>query len=101
MLDELPGTRRFFLSYSGVQLPFKLVNELDEQQIENRNTYFCGYFDEQERLSALRKLVYGELELQHRYDYRENGVLQRAEITDIDGDVTVLAFDAQGKPLND
>jgi hypothetical protein len=97
MSDTLPGIRRFFLSYTGVQLPFKLVNELDEQQIENRNTYFCGYFDDQGRLSALRKLVYGELELQHRYDYRENGVLLRAEVVDIDGDVTTLEFDEQGK----
>jgi hypothetical protein len=97
MSEELSGICRFFLSYTGIQLPFKLVNELDVQQIENRNTYFCGYFDEQARLTGFRKLVYGELELQHRYDYHENGVLQRAEITDIDGDITVLAFDEHGR----
>ncbi|QFY43151.1 hypothetical protein F6R98_11405 [Candidatus Methylospira mobilis] len=100
MSEEPSGTRRFFLSYTGVQLPFNLVNELDEQQIENRNTYFCGYFDEQGRLTALHKLVYGELEIQHRYVYHENGVLMRAEVIDIDGDVTMLEFDEHGKAVS-
>jgi len=100
MSEEPSGTRRFFLSYTGVQLPFKLVNELEERQIENRNTYFCGYFDELERLSALHKLVYGELEFRHRYVYHENGVLKRAEIIDIDDEITVLEFDEQGKAVS-
>ena len=37
-------------------------------------------------------MVYGEIELEHRYHYDETGVLRRAEITDIDGESTVLEF---------
>lgn len=89
---------RFFVTYSGVKLPFNLVSELQEQEVQNRNTYFRGYFDSKERLSGFDKLAYGEIELQHRYTYHDNGRLSSAEITDIDGEVTMVVFDAEGKP---
>lgn len=92
------GTHRFFVTYSGVKLPFKLVNELQPHEVENRNTYFRGYFDEHERISGFDKLAYGEIELQHRYTYHGNGKLSAAEITDIDGEVTMLVFDTEGSP---
>ncbi len=91
-------TTRYFVTYTGVKLPFRLVNELQAGEVENRNTYFCGYFDEQDRLAGFDKLAYGETELMHRYEYHGNGKLERAEITDIDGEVTVLEFDADGAP---
>ena len=99
MSDTIPGQCRYFLTYSGVKLPFKLLNELDAEQIENRNTYFCGYFAAEDRMNGMQKLVYGEIEMEHRYSYHANGVLSRAEITDADGETTVLAFDETGAPL--
>lgn len=100
MSDATPGRCRYFLSYSGVKLPLKLVSELEPDQVENRNTYFRGYFDEQDRLTVMQKMVYGELELEHRYTYRANSALGRAEIIDIDGEVEVLEFDESGQPLS-
>jgi hypothetical protein len=100
MSDEIPGPCRYFLSYAGVSLPLKLVTELEPAQLENRNTYFRGYFDEQQRLTALQKIVYGDIELDHRYTYHGNGALSQAEITDADGELTVLEFDEQGQPLD-
>ncbi|MDO8926766.1 MAG: DUF6156 family protein [Sideroxyarcus sp.] len=91
-------TTRYFITYSGIKLPFNLVSELQEQEVQNRNTYFRGYFDSKERLSGFDKLAYGEIELQHRYTYHDNGRLSSAEITDIDGEVTMVVFDAEGKP---
>jgi hypothetical protein len=46
-----------------------------------------GYFDGQNRLTCLRKMVYGEIEIEmeHRYLYHDNGALKRAEIIDADG----------------
>ena len=61
MRDNTPGQRRHFTSYTGVKLPFKLVNPLDAREVENRNTYFLGYFDAEERLTGFDKLVYGEV----------------------------------------
>ena len=87
-------TLRFFVTYTGVKLPFKLVNELKPVEVENRNTYFRGYFDEHERISGFDKIAYGETELSHRYTYHDNGKLRAAEITDIDGETTMLIFDA-------
>ena len=89
------GKQRFFVTYTGVKLPFKLVNELQADEVKNRNTYFCGYFDAQERITGFDKFAYGEIELAHRYSYHDNGKLRTAEITDIDGDTTMLVFDAQ------
>jgi hypothetical protein len=94
--NENRGTLRYFVTYSGVKLPFNLVSELQTGEVENRNTYFRGYFDEQERLTGFDKLAYGDIELQHRYRYHDNGKLSAAEITDIDGEVTMLLFNAEG-----
>lgn len=84
---------RYFLSYRGVSLPLTLVTELQPAQLEHRNTYFCGWFDSDDRLVRLQKRVYGEIELEHRYAYHPDGSLQRAEITDADGEITALEFD--------
>jgi len=90
-------TCRHFVTYSGVKLPLKLVNELDEADIANRNTYFRAWFDELGRLVRCEKVVYGEVELQHRYDYHDDGRLKLAEITETDGESRVLHFDTQSQ----
>ncbi|WP_347987530.1 DUF6156 family protein [Methylomonas sp. AM2-LC] len=92
---------RYFTSYSGVKLPLKLVNQLTDMVPENRNTYFRAYFDPEEQLILCQKLVYGEIELQHRYTYYSNHMLSQAEITDADGEVTVLSFTETGESLAD
>lgn len=98
MTDDTPGECRYFLTYTGVKLPFKLVTPLTAAEVDNRNTFFKGYYDG-ERLLGFDKMVYGEVELAHRYTYRADGSLERAEITDIDEDVTVMQFDAAGQPV--
>jgi len=96
MTEEIFGNCRYFLTYTGIKLPLTLLTELEEAQLENRITFFRGYYDEQTRLIGLQKMVYGEVEMEHRYQYDEMGVLRRASITDIDGEVTVLDFDEKG-----
>lgn len=72
----------YFLTYSGAGLPLKLVSELDADAIRNRNTYFSACYDESGRIAVCRKIVYGEVEFEHRYVYDETGALMRAEITE-------------------
>jgi hypothetical protein len=98
MTQDIPGRCRHYLTYKGVKLPLQLQTPLEPAQIAHRNTYFCGYFDEQDRLLGLQKLVYGEVELEHRYHYDDDGALRRAEITDAEGEVTILQIDASGRP---
>ncbi len=86
-------TTRYFVTYSGVKLPFNLTGELEEHEIRNRNTYFKGYFDATGRLTGFDKLAYGDIELQHRYAYHHNGKLSSAEITDMDGETTMMVFE--------
>jgi hypothetical protein len=84
------GTVRYFTAYTGVNLPFHLVGELAADETRNRNTYFEGRFDAAGVLLSFRKMVYGEAELEHRYQYSDAGALLRARITDADGEVTVV-----------
>jgi hypothetical protein len=98
--DGIGGKYRYFVTYTGVKLPLKLVNELQASEVENRNTFFRGYFDSHDRLTGFDKLAYSEVELMHRYEYHGNGKLKLAEITDIDEEVTVLSYDAEGNQVH-
>lgn len=91
---------RYFSSYSGVKLPLKLVGEIAEEDMGNRNTYYQARFDQQDRLCICRKIVYGENELQHQYSYYNNGLLKQAIITEDEDEVATLKFDSNGTPLN-
>ena len=86
----------YFLSYTGVRLPLKLVTPLGEDEVRNRNTYFSALFDGDERLILCRKMVYGEIDMEHRYSYHANGTLQRAEIVNEDDETRVIEYDDQG-----
>jgi len=92
---------RYFLSYSGVRLPLRLVGPLAESELSNRNTYIRAQYDDADRLIACEKLVYGEVELTHRYRYRyhANGVLQSAEIV-IGGERMFAEFDAESRAIS-
>lgn len=93
-------TQRYFVTYSGVRLPLKLVTPLAPDQLGNRNTCFRATYDALDRLVLCEKMVYGGVELTHRYRYHGDGdTLAEAEITGPDGEVRVICFDATGAPL--
>ena len=96
MSEESEGDWRYFLSYTGMQLPLKLVTPLGDDEVRNRNTYFSARFDDAERLIGCRKVVYGEIEMEHRYAYHPNGTLQRAEIVN-EEQTRVIEYDDRGK----
>ena len=84
--------RRYFMSYRGVkQLPSIMISPIEEDQLRNRNTYVCAYYDDRGRLRMFEKRVYGEVELTHRYDYDDNGLV-RAEVRLADEDAVSLTF---------
>jgi len=95
MEPEQFSSCRYFVSYSGVKLPLKLVNEISEAGLLNRNTYYRGYFDEQDKMLVCQKMVYDEIESEHRYQYYSNGVLKHAEISE-DDEVREIHFDESG-----
>lgn len=90
------GECRHFLSYTGIKLPLNLLSPLQEADIANRNTYFRAYYDDQDRMLVCQKVVYGEIELEHRYEYYASGALKRAEIIEADEDPKIMCFDEQG-----
>ena len=89
------GECRHFLTYTGIKLPLNLLTPLQEANIANRNTYFRAYYDDQDRMVVCQKVVYGEIELEHRYEYYAGGGLKRAEIIETDEDPKIMCFDEQ------
>ena len=73
---------RYFTSYSSPKLPLKLVGELAEGDMSNRNTYFRGSFNASEQLVSCEKIVYGEVEFRHDYHYHPDGRIAQALIND-------------------
>lgn len=96
---ELHKDCRFFVSYSGVELPLHLVNPIAPNALSNRNTFIRAYFDPSGALSRFEKVVYGEVELAHRYEYHANGRVSLAEIMMLDEDPVILRFDAAGSRI--
>ena len=84
---------RHYVSYSGVALPLKLITPLDEESLDGRITYFRGYYNAQEQLVAVEKVVYGEIEFEHRYEYRPDGRLKSAELREVDETPRTMRFD--------
>lgn len=90
---------RFFVSYTGVKLPLKLVNPIEADALSNRNTFIRAWFDDAGLLMRFEKMVYGEVELAHRYVYHDNGILQQADIVMLDEDAVTLYFNEVGSPI--
>lgn len=88
------NTIRYFLTYRGVKLPLCLTEELPADALQHRNTYFRAAFDDQGRLAWLEKLVYGEVEMRHEYEYDPHGALVVARIHMVDEEPTLLSFAA-------
>jgi hypothetical protein len=87
---------RFFVTYSGVRLPPRLVDVIEQEALSNRNTFIRGYFDAAGVLKGFDKVVYGEVELSHRITVMPTGVLCRAEIMMSDEEPVTLTFDEAG-----
>ncbi|MDO9048061.1 MAG: DUF6156 family protein [Methylobacter sp.] len=96
MTHEQQTGFRYFVSYSGVKLPLKQVNEITEDSLNNRNTYYRSRFDGRDRMLLCRKVVYGEVESEHQYQYYECGALKRAQITE-DDEVREIQFNESGE----
>jgi hypothetical protein len=89
---------KYFLTYSGVRMPLKLVEPLAPGELGNRNTYFRATYDSSGRIETCEKMVYGEVELSHQYAYRADGSLARARI-ELGDEVTEVDCDETGAPI--
>jgi hypothetical protein len=89
------STFKYFLSYSGVELPLVMVSPIGADALENRNTYFRVGYDAGGRMVTCEKIVYGEVELRHIYHYSADGCLESALIAMTDEE-TEIVFDENG-----
>lgn len=99
--DSADVTCRYFVTYTGIKLPLRLITPLDPADIKNRNTYMRAYFDASERMTVCQKIVYGEVELEHRYQYHDNGVVKQVAVQFAGEDAGVMCFDEEGGVLAD
>ena len=88
-------TPRYFLTYRGVALPLALAEELGPEALGNRGTYFRAHYDGAGRLVQCEKVVYGEVELSHSYEYDAHGKLTRATVTAAGDDPQILTFEGK------
>lgn len=72
---------RYFLTYRGVSLPLQLAEELEAGALAHRNTYFRAAYDGDGRMTRCEKLVYGEVEMLHEYEWGHDGQLAKATVT--------------------
>lgn len=98
-MEEAQQECRFFVTYTGVKLPLNLVNAIEPEALTNRNTFFRAYYDANGALTGFDKIVYGEVEMAHRYQYHGNGELARAEISMADEETLILNFDKAGAQI--
>lgn len=96
MTSEPDGRERYFLTYRGTRLPLQLTEELPAGALRHRNTYFRARYDALERLILCEKLVYGDVEMSHGYQYDSAGRLCRAVIRVGDEDPQTLHLDPPG-----
>lgn len=94
--SEIYSDCRHYVAYSGVKLPLKLVNQLQDSDMHNRNTFFRGLYNDSDQLVICQKMVYGEVEFEHRYEYHENGMLKTAVIQEADEEPRILSYDEKG-----
>lgn len=92
MENKLSLQCRHFVSYSGVKLPLKLITPLDSESVDKRITYFRAYYNKQDQLVTVEKVVYGEIEFEHHYEYYADGRLKSAELREVDEAPRVLHF---------
>ncbi|WP_455220756.1 DUF6156 family protein [Kaarinaea lacus] len=84
---------RHYVSYTGISLPLKLITPLEDEDLDRRITYFRGYYNDQDQLIAVEKVVYGEIEFEHRYQYHPDGRLKSAELIEADEAPRVMEFE--------
>jgi len=89
---------RYFLTYSGVSLPLRLTEELTPDTLRNRNTYFQAAYDGAGHMLWLEKMVYGEVEMRHDYEWSVDGHLRKAIIHTDDEEPQVREFALGGAP---
>ena len=83
-----------FVSYSGVALPLNLVTPIEGETLEGRITYFRGYYDDDDMLVKVEKVVYGEIEFEHEYEYYSDGRIKTVKLFEPDEDEPrVMEFD--------
>ncbi len=92
-LEDPALAHKHFASYTGVSLPLQLITPLDDDDLDQRITFFRGFYDEQSRLVGVQKVVYGEVEFEHRYQYGDDGKISQAELLEPDEDPRILTFD--------
>lgn len=96
-MSETALVTRYFVTYSGIRPPARLVEPLDEAALANRNTFIRAHYDDADRLVGFEKMVYGAVELAHAYTWHADGRLASAKIS-MGGEESTLTFDEDGVP---
>ncbi len=88
---------RYFLSFSGYDIPFRPSEEVTEAVALERNTYYIGRYA-QDLLITFEKVVEGQRMFLDEYEYWPGSKqLQHRRMVKEDGSVVEQEFDRRGK----
>ena len=71
-VEREEGTVRYFAGIAGVSFPFKLYQELPEDEALRARKYFLGIY-RNELLVRLERYIDGEVFFTHEYAYHDGG----------------------------
>ncbi|MBC8038435.1 MAG: hypothetical protein H7X89_14580 [Rhizobiales bacterium] len=84
---------RYFGSFSGYNLPFKLGNEFNETEALRKKAYMLACFDEKGVLKWYEKRLDGNMEFRHEFIYNSDGNLKTVKGSNSEGKITVHSYD--------
>jgi hypothetical protein len=96
-----PANIWYFYPVAGSNCRLILFFPLDARELENRNTFFRAVFGDADRLVSCEKIVYGEVQLTHRYDSRGNDTLSHARTAMGDDEETEICSTRVARRLVD
>jgi hypothetical protein len=90
-------TQVYFAGLEAHKLPLVPEYPVSEAEARSLKAYLVASYDDEGRITTVRKFFRGELFFVHEYEYDEDGNLSVAKITDGGGAVSVLKRNAEGK----
>lgn len=92
----------YYGTFDGYGLPLKLSKQITKEEADARaargEAYIIGYYDAAGRLVRNVKMYRGVVFFEHIYTYYPSGKLQRMQVTNSDGQVTVRDYKETDRP---
>ena len=95
------GGPYYFTGIVHYEIPFKPINEISYDQLNNVSAYNEAYYDKNGHIVDFKKYSNGKIEFEDRYVYDEKGKIKMREMFKSNGEKSVQYFDEKGNIIPD